>query len=88
MKKRLALLFITVLMGLMVFTACGSTENTEQPGNNVSDEKQEEIPAINEKQEEELLATPTPTLSPTPTPEAIQPGRLMLNLSQMILMLT
>ena len=82
MKKRLALLFITVLMGLMVFTACGSTENTEQPGNNVSDEKQEEIPAINEKQEEELPATPTPTLSPTPTPEAIQPGRLMLGLSQ------
>ena len=82
MKKRLALLFITVLMGLMVFTACGSTENTEQPGNNVSDEKQEEIPAINEKQEEELPATPTPTLSPTPTPEVIQPGRLMLNLSQ------
>ena len=82
MKKRLALLFITVLMGLMLFTACGSTENTEQPGNNVSDEKQEEIPAINEKQEEELPATPTPTLSPTPTPEAIQPGRLMLGLSQ------
>ena len=82
MKKRLALLFITVLMGLMVFTACGSTENTEQPGNNVSDEKQEEIPAINEKQEEELPATPTPTLSPTPTPEVIQPGRLMLGLSQ------
>ena len=82
MKKRLALLFITVLMGLMVFTACGSTENTEQPGNNVSDEKQEEIPAINEKQEEELPATPTPTLSPTPTPEVIQPGRLLLGLSQ------
>ena len=36
MKKRLALLFITVLMGLMIFTACGSSENTEKLGSNVS----------------------------------------------------
>ena len=77
------LLLITALMGLMVLTACGSSENTEQPGNNVSNEKQEEIPTIDESlQEEEPAATPTPTLSPTPTPEVIQPGRLMLGLSQ------
>lgn len=83
MKKKLMLLLITALMGLMVLTACGSSENTEQPGNNVSNEKQEEIPTIDESlQEEEPAATPTPTLSPTPTPEVIQPGRLMLGLSQ------
>ena len=83
MKKKLTLLLITALTGLMVLTACGSSENTEQPGTNVSDEKQqEEIPAIDEKQEEEPTATPTPTLSPTPTPEVMQPGRLMLGLSQ------
>ena len=84
MKKKLTLLLITALTGLMVLTACGSSENTEQPGTNVSDEKQqEEIPAIGDQsQEEEPTATPTPTLSPTPTPEVIQPGRLMLGLSQ------
>lgn len=80
MKKKLVFLLIAVFM-MMLFTACGSTENTEQPGNDVSNEKQEEIPAIDESQEEPE-ATPTPTLSPTPTPEAIQPGRLMLGLSQ------
>ena len=50
MKKKLTLLLITMLMVLLVLTACGSSENTEQPGTNVSDEKQqEEIPAIDEK---------------------------------------
>jgi len=81
MKKKFVFLLIAVFM-MLLFTACGSTENTEQPGNNVSDEKQEEIPAIDEKQEEEPTATPTPTLSPTPTPEVIQPGRLMLYLTE------
>ena len=57
MKKKLVFLLIAVFM-MMLFTACGSTENTEQPGNDVSNEKQEEIPAIDESQEEPE-ATPT-----------------------------
>ena len=81
MKKKFAILLVAIFV-LMMFTACGSTENTEQSGNKVSDEKQEEISEIDEPLQEEPTATPTPTLSPTPTPEAIQPGRLLLGLSQ------
>ena len=81
MKKKFAILLVAIFV-LMMFTACGSTENTEQPGNKVSDEKQEEISEIDEPLQEEPTATPTPTLSPTPTPEVIQPGRLLLGLSQ------
>lgn len=85
MKKRLLLLLITALLGLMAFTACGSSEDTEQPKNNASNEDlQEEIPAIDSpSQEDETDVQPTPTSTPTPSPApAVQVGRLLLGLSE------
>lgn len=83
MKKKLTLLLITMLMVLLVLTACGSSENTEQPKNNAANENlQEEIPAIGESQEdeEEVVATSTPT--PTPAQETVKVERLLLGLGE------
>lgn len=83
MKKKLTLLLITMLMVLLVLTACGSSENTEQPKNDVTNEnQQEEIPAIGESQEdeEEVVATSTPT--PTPAQETVKVERLLLGLGE------
>ncbi len=81
MKKKITFLFITVLM--LLVTACGSSENTEQPKNDVANEnQQEEIPAIGESQEdeEEVVATSTPT--PTPAQETVKVERLLLGLGE------
>lgn len=83
MKKKLTLLLITALMVLLVLTACGSSENTEQPKNNAANENlQEEIPAIGEtkEDEEEVVATSTPT--PTPAQETVKVERLLLGLGE------
>ena len=86
MKKKLVLLFITALLGLMVFTACGSSENAEQTKNNaVNEDLQEEIPAIDSSTQDDTedIAEVTPTSTPTPSPApAVQVGRLLLGLSE------
>ena len=80
MKKKLALLFITILMGVLVLTACGASENEELPKSDATNENlQEEIPAIGESQEE-VVATSTPT--PTPAQENVKVERLLLGLGE------